>query len=160
MFIGAKYFYWPEKHSSFQSGELQSTQVSQFLAIHWNNTKLSKFRFSVKQSSLFFHNISYGVIEFNTIASGAYTIKAYDNNLDWLSIFASKPTSLLHSQLKHLRFLSLLIRLSAYQTQASLLGIIIIYVNNFHFNLVVMSVCVTFVSSVINLIYSQKLILL
>jgi hypothetical protein len=45
-------------------------------------------------------------------------------------------TSLLHSQSKCLRFLSLLIRLSVYQTQASLFGILITFVNTFRFNLV------------------------
>jgi hypothetical protein len=38
-------------------------------------------------------------------------------------------------------WLSLLIRLSVYQTQASLLGILITFVNNFHFDLAVMFVC-------------------
>jgi hypothetical protein len=36
---------------------------------------------------------------------------------------------------------SLLIRLSVYETQASLLGSLITFVNTFHFNLVVMFVC-------------------
>jgi len=36
---------------------------------------------------------------------------------------------------------SLLIRLCVYPTQASLLGILITFVNNFHSNLVEMSVC-------------------
>jgi hypothetical protein len=52
-------------------------------------------------------------------------------------------TSLLHSQLKRLRFLSVLIRLSVYQTQASLLGVLITFVYTFHFNLVVMFVYFT-----------------
>ncbi len=53
-------------------------------------------------------------------------------------------TSSLHSQLKCSCFLSLFIRFSVYQTQASLLGILITFVNTFHFNLVVMFVCFTF----------------
>jgi len=83
----------------------------------------------------------------------------YNNDLDQLLRFTSMPTSLLQSQLKHSRFLSLLIRLSVYQTQVSLLGILITFVNIFHFNLLVMFACFTFVSSVINLIYSQQLAL-
>ena len=47
-------------------------------------------------------------------------------------------------------FLSLLIRFYVYQTQVYLFGIFITFVNSFHFNfnLVVMLVCFTFVSSV------------
>ncbi len=51
-------------------------------------------------------------------------------------------TYLLYSQLKRLHFLILLIRLYIYQTEASSVGILI-----------------TFVASVINLIYSKQLIL-
>jgi hypothetical protein len=69
-------------------------------------------------------------------------------------------TSLLHSKLTPLHLLSLLIRLYVYQTQASLLGNLITFVNTFHFNLVVMFVCFTFVSTVINLIYLKQLVLL
>jgi hypothetical protein len=75
-------------------------------------------------------------------------------------MFTSMTTSLLHSQLKHLHFLSPLVRLLVLQTQASLLGILIIFVNTFHFNLVVIFVCFTFVSSVINLIYLKQHLLL
>ncbi len=64
-----------------------------------------------------------------------------DNNLDKLSIFDSMTTSLLHSQLKRLHFLSLLIRRSVYQTQAFMLSILNTFVHNYHFNLVVMFVC-------------------
>jgi hypothetical protein len=74
----------------------------------------------------------------------------YNNDLDQLLRFTSMPTSLLQSQLKHSRFLSLLIRLSVYQTQVSLLGILITFVNIFHFNLLVMFACFTFVSLVKN----------
>jgi hypothetical protein len=84
----------------------------------------------------------------------------YDNDLDQLSIFPSMTTSLLHSHLKCTRFLLLLIRLSVYQTKDSLVGVLITFVNTFHFNLVVMFVCFTFVSSAINLIYSKQLVLL
>jgi hypothetical protein len=49
----------------------------------------------------------------------------YDNDLDQLSIFASMTTYLLHSKLKRSHFISLSIRLSVYQTQAPLLGILI-----------------------------------
>jgi hypothetical protein len=38
-------------------------------------------------------------------------------------------------------FLSFLIRLSVYQTQASSLGVLITFVNTFHFNLVLMFMC-------------------
>ncbi len=76
---------------------------------------------------------------------------SYDNDLDQISVFASMPTSLLHSQLKHSRFLSLLIRLSVYQTQASLPDILITFVKTFSFNLVVRLVCFAFVSRVIKL---------
>jgi len=47
----------------------------------------------------------------------------------------------LHTHLKHLRFISLLIRLSVYQTQAFLLGTLITFENNFHFNLIVIFMC-------------------
>jgi len=80
----------------------------------------------------------------------------YDNDLDQLLILAFMTNSLLHSQLKHLLFLSLLIRLSVYQTQASSLGVLITFQNAFHFNLVVLFVCFTFVSSVINSIYLKQ----
>ncbi len=61
------------------------------------------------------------------------------------------PTALLHSQLKHLCFLSLLIKLSVYQTQASSLGILITFVKTFSFNLAVRFVCFAFVSRAIKL---------
>jgi hypothetical protein len=61
-------------------------------------------------------------------------IVKFDNNLDSLSIFASVTTSLLCSQLKRSSFLSLLIRLSVQQTQASSLGILITFVNALYFN--------------------------
>ncbi len=61
-------------------------------------------------------------------------INLYDNNLDQLLTFASMTTTVLDSQLNISRFLSLLIRLSVYQTQASLLGILINFVNDFCFN--------------------------
>jgi len=80
-----------------------------------------------------------------------YVSVVYDNNLDGLT--------LLHSKLKCLRFLSLLIRLSVYQTQASLLDVLITFVNTFHFNLVVIFVCFTFVCSEVNLIYLKQLII-
>jgi len=67
---------------------------------------------------------------------------------------------LVHSQLKHSHFLTLLIILSVYQIQASLLDVLIIFVNIFHFNLVVMFACFTFVSSVINSIYLKQLVIL
>ncbi len=57
-----------------------------------------------------------------------------DIDLDPLSIIASMATCLLHSQLKRLHFISLLMRLSVYQTQAFLLGILITFVNTLHFN--------------------------
>jgi hypothetical protein len=66
-------------------------------------------------------------------------------------------TSLLYSQLKHSCFLSILIRRSVYQTQASLRGFLITFVNTFRFNIVVMFVCFTFASSVINLIIRSNL---
>jgi hypothetical protein len=69
-------------------------------------------------------------------------------------------TSVFHSQLKRLRFLLLLIRLFVYQTKASLFGILITFVNTFHFNLVVMLVYFTFVSLVINSINFKQLILI
>jgi len=46
------------------------------------------------------------------------------------------------------------------QTQASSLGLIITFVTNFHFNLVVMFVFLVNQSPVVNLIYLDKLILL
>ncbi len=55
---------------------------------------------------------------------------------------------------------SLLIRLSDYQTQASSLPSLITFVNNFNFNSVVMFVCFVKLSSVINLIYSKKQLVL
>jgi hypothetical protein len=67
-------------------------------------------------------------------------------------------TCLLHFQLKRSGLLSLLIIFSVYQTQASLLGILITFVYTFHFNLVVMFVHFTFVSSVENLIYLKQLV--
>jgi hypothetical protein len=70
------------------------------------------------------------------------------------------PTSVLHSQLNHPCFLSLLIRLFVYETQASLLGVLITFVNTFQFNLVVMFVCLTFVLPVMNLIYLKHFVLL
>ncbi len=69
-------------------------------------------------------------------------------------------TPLLHSQLMRSLFLSPLISLSVYETQASLLGILITFVNIFHFYLVVMLVCFTFASTVINSIYLKQLVLL
>jgi hypothetical protein len=84
----------------------------------------------------------------------------YKNDLDLLPVFASMTTSLPHSQLKYSGFLSFLIILSVYQTQASSLSMLITFVNTFHFNLVVMFVCFTCVSLVINLIYSKQLVLL
>jgi hypothetical protein len=69
-------------------------------------------------------------------------------------------TFLLHPQLKRLRFISLLIRLSVCPTKASSLVIFITFVNPFHFNLVVMFVCFTFESSLINLIYSYQHVLI
>ncbi len=48
---------------------------------------------------------------------------------------------------------------SVYQNQAFQLGVLISFVNIFHFNLIVKFVCFTFVSSVINLIYSKQLVL-
>jgi hypothetical protein len=60
-----------------------------------------------------------------------------------LLILIPMTTSLLHSQLKRSCFLSLLIRLPVCQTQASILGILITFVNIFHLNLVVMFVCFT-----------------
>ena len=83
----------------------------------------------------------------------------YNIDLDRLLIFASMTTSLLHSQLKRSCFLSFLIRLSVYQTQASLLGILITFANNVHFNLVVMFVRFTFVSATTNSVYLQQLVL-
>jgi hypothetical protein len=41
-------------------------------------------------------------------------------------------------------------------TQVSLLGSLITFVNNFQFYLVVIFMCFTFVSSVVNLFYSEK----
>jgi hypothetical protein len=79
----------------------------------------------------------------------------YNNSLEWLSIFTCMATSLLHS-----KFLSLLIRLSVYQTQASSLGILITFVNTSHFNLVELFVCFTFAPSVINSIYLKQLVIL
>ncbi len=73
-----------------------------------------------------------------------------NDDLDRLLIFASMTTSLLHSQLKRAHVSLLLVRLSVYQTQASLLRILITFVNTFCFNQVVMFVCFTFVSSVMN----------
>jgi len=46
------------------------------------------------------------------------------------------------------------------KTQASSLGLLIPFVNNFHFNLVVMFVYFENQSSIINSIYSDKLVLL
>jgi hypothetical protein len=46
------------------------------------------------------------------------------------------------------------------QTQASLLGILIAFVNNFHINLVLMFVWSVKYSSVVNLIYLKQLVLL
>jgi hypothetical protein len=48
-----------------------------------------------------------------------FLILLYDNDLDQLSIFASTPTYLLHFWLKRLSFLSLFIKHSVSQTQAS-----------------------------------------
>ncbi len=59
----------------------------------------------------------------------------YNRNLDWLLIFISMTTSLLHSRLKWSCFLSLLIQL--YQT----LGVSITFLNTFYFNLAVMFEC-------------------
>jgi hypothetical protein len=84
----------------------------------------------------------------------------YDNDLDRLLIFTSMTTSLLHSKLKHLHFLSLLTRLSVCQSQFSLLGILITFVHTFHFNLALIFVCFTFVSSVLNSINFKQLVLL
>jgi hypothetical protein len=64
---------------------------------------------------------------------GGNTIFLYYDDLEQFSIFASMTTSQLHSQLKCLRFLSLLIRLFAYQTQASSLGVLIAFANTCHF---------------------------
>jgi hypothetical protein len=58
----------------------------------------------------------------------------YCSDLDRLAIFNSVTTSLLHSQLKRLHFLSLLIRLSVYQTQASSFDVLISFVYNFYFS--------------------------
>ncbi len=55
---------------------------------------------------------------------------------------------------------SLLYRLSVYPTQASLFGLLITFVNNLNLNLALMFVYYLNESSVINLIYSKKLILL
>jgi hypothetical protein len=63
-----------------------------------------------------------------------WLISMYNNDLDRLLILASTQTSLLHFQLKRLHFFSLLIRLCVAQTQASKLGILITFVNSFHFN--------------------------
>jgi hypothetical protein len=78
------------------------------------------------------------------------TLYVYNNDLDQLSIFASMPVSLLHFQLNCSGLISLLIRHSVYQTQTYLFCILIIFVNTFCFDLVVMFLCFTFVSSVIN----------
>ncbi len=58
----------------------------------------------------------------------------YNNDIDQLSLFASTPTDLLHSQSKRLCFLSLLIRLSVSQTQGLLTWHLIPCVNTFCFN--------------------------
>ncbi len=58
----------------------------------------------------------------------------YNNDIDQLSLFASTPTSLLHSQSKCLCFLSLLIGLSVSQTQGLLAWHLIPCVNTFCFN--------------------------
>jgi hypothetical protein len=95
-----------------------------------------------------------GLLNFHIIKSCSLKkLYVYNNDLDWLSIFASMPVSLLHFQLNRSGLLSLLIRLSVYQTQTYLFRILITFVNTFCFDLVVMFLCFTFVSSVINSIY-------
>ncbi len=86
--------------------------------------------------------------------------KIYQTDLDQLSIFASMTTFLLYFQLKPLHFLSLLIRLFVYKTRGFSFGILIIFVNTFPFNLVVMFVYFAFVSSLMNLINLKQLVLL
>jgi hypothetical protein len=69
-------------------------------------------------------------------------------------------TYLLHLQLIALALPFILIRLSVYQTQAFSLDVLINFVITIHFNVGVMFVSFTLVSSVINLIYSKQLVLL
>ncbi len=68
----------------------------------------------------------------------------YNNDWDQLLIFTSMTTSLLHSQLMRSHFLSPLIRLSVYENQVYLLGILITFVNIFYFNLVLTIVLLYF----------------
>ncbi len=78
---------------------------------------------------------------------------------DQLLIFASKQT-FSTPYLNQSTCTSLLIRHSVNPTQASSLGLLITFVNNFHFNLVVMFLYLVNQLSVVNLIYSKALILL
>ncbi len=88
-------------------------------------------------------------------------------------MITSKEHSLLHLHIKvlvlslfrhsviKLKALALLFQLRhSIRNQASLLGLLITFANNFPFNLVVMLVYFVNQSLVANLIYSQKLILL
>ncbi len=64
-------------------------------------------------------------------------LQLYNNDLDPLSIFAYMPTSLLQFHLKRSHFFILWLYPLVSQTQASLLGILIAYVNTFCFTKIV-----------------------
>jgi hypothetical protein len=72
-------------------------------------------------------------------------------------MFASKQTFFTHSLNK---LLALFFKLDTIQPKLLYLGLLITFVNNFHFNLVVMFVHFVNQSSVINSIYSKQLVLL